>query len=428
MQGTVARYLARTIPAHYLALVRILFGAAITFSCFRFIYLDWLTEQYLTPKVHFPFEGFSWVVSLGSPGMEILFAVMTAAAIGVMLGAWYRFSVVIFFLAFTYIELIDKTYYLNHYYFVSIAAFLLCLVPAASAWSIDAWKAPSKKRAYLPQWTLDIFKLQLAIVYVYAGIAKITSAWLIDAMPLRIWLPAHADLPLVGDVLTHEWMPWIFAWLGMLYDLTIPFFLVVRRTRVVAYVTVIGFHIVTGLLFPIGVFPLVMIMMTLVFFLDQPAGNIQRATRPTQWKVAALGAFFALQLVIPFRFLLYPGELNWTEQGYRFSWRVMLVEKSGDATFTVTDTATGRSGMVDNSQFLTDQQERHMSYQPDMIVQYAKMLHEHYESEGMVDPIVTADVWVTMNGEASQRLIDPQVDLSKLSTGLHHYHWVLDRE
>ena len=33
-----------------------------------------------------------------------------------------------------------------------------------------------------------------------------------------------------------------------------------------------------------------------------------------------------IQLAFPFRYLLYPGNIFWTEEGYRFSWRVMLME------------------------------------------------------------------------------------------------------
>ena len=44
-----------------------------------------------------------------------------------------------------------------------------------------------------------------------------------------------------------------------------------------------------------------------------------------------------LQLLIPLRHNLYEGELFWTEQGYKFSWRVMLVEKKGNISFTVVD-------------------------------------------------------------------------------------------
>ena len=394
--------------------------------------------------MHFPYQGLEWVVSLGSPGMYILFGIMTASAVGILLGAWYRISAVTFFLCFTYIELIDKTYYLNHYYFVSLAAFLFCLVPAHRMFSVDVWRKPTLRVTHVPRWTIDILKLQLGIVYFDAGIAKISSAWLIDAMPLRIWLPAQSDLPIIGPLMALWWLPWVFAWAGMVYDVTVPFALSWRRTRLLAYVAVIVFHIMTGLMFQIGVFPLVMIAMTLVFFDDRLALLLRGSTHSMSDKSleaplriegrkhslalhGVLVVFFVLQVLIPWRYLLYPGELQWTEEGYRFSWRVMLMEKSGTATFTVEDGVTGRKGIVDNSAFLNAHQEKQMSMQPDMVLQFAHHLYAHYEELGMHDPKVTAEVWVTLNGAPSSLLVDPNRDLSEAPLSICAYDWIRAR-
>lgn len=368
------------------------------------------------------------MVSLGSPGMYWVFGVMTAAALGIMLGAWYRVSAVVFFLCFTYVELIDKTYYLNHYYFVSLVAFLLCLVPAHRMYSIDVWRRPQLRVEGIPQWTLDVFKVQIGLVYFYAGIAKITSSWLVDAMPLRIWLPAQSDLPLIGPLMTLWWLPWAFAWIGMVYDVSVPFLLSRKSTRGIAYLAVIVFHGVTGMMFQIGVFPLVMIAMTLVFFFQRArvAKDVVPSPRNTVLKWV-LAVFLVIQILVPWRYLLYPGELLWTEEGYRFSWRVMLMEKAGTAAFVVEDRATGRKGYVDNGMFLNQHQEKQMSMQPDMILQFAHKLHDHYQALGMNDPKVTAEVWVTLNGAPSALLIDPDRDLAHEELGYHRYDWIRSR-
>ncbi len=413
-----------------LAILRIIFGTVMMISCARFAWLGWIKEQYIDPVIHFPYAGFEWVQSLGDPGMYLLFGVMTLAAVGIALGAWYRISSVVFFLSFTYVELIDKTYYLNHYYFVSIAALLFCLMPAHRIYSIDVVRRPDLRASTMPRWMLDVFKLQIAIVYLFAGLAKINHAWLIDAMPLRIWLPAHGDLPLVGPLMTLWWMPWAFSWAGMLFDCSVPFLLWNSRTRPFAYVAVIGFHVITGMMFQIGVFPLVMIAMTLVFFEPgaraisddrQPSVGL---ARPIQM---VLAVHFILQLLLPWRFLLYPGELAWTEDGYRFSWRVMLMEKSGSATFTIWDGATGRGGIVDNTEFLNAHQEKQMAMQPDMVVQYAAFLREEFARRGVPSPRVTADVWVTLNGAPARRMVDPRRDLSSEMIGIAPSSWVVAR-
>ena len=414
-----------------LAILRIIFGSVMVISCVRFAALGWISEQYIEPKVHFPYAGFEWVVSLGDPGMYILFGVMTLAAVGVALGAWYRLSSVVFFLSFTYVELIDKTYYLNHYYFVSIAAFLFCLMPAHRMMSIDVVRRPDLRAESMPRWVLDVFKLQIAIVYLYAGLAKINHAWLLDAMPLRIWLPAQSDLPLIGPLMSLWWLPWAFAWAGMLFDCSIPFLLWNRRTRPFAYAAVIVFHVITGMMFQIGVFPLVMIAMTLVYFepgASRPeqtsSGTIVRMARPLR---LILGAHLVMQILLPWRFLLYPGELMWTEDGYRFSWRVMLMEKAATATFAVSDAATGRAGLVDNAEFLNAHQEKQMAMQPDMVVQYAQFLRDEYARRGLTTPRVTAEIWVTLNGAPARRMVDPEHDLASEELGLGASSWVVAR-
>lgn len=431
------RFVTAPVSIAPLAVARVLFGAVMTFSCLRFLALGWVHDQYIAPQWHFPYLGFEWVTSLGDPGMYILFGVMTVAAIGVMLGAWYRVSIIVFALTFTYVELIDKTYYLNHYYFVSLTAFLFSLLPAHRRFSVDLWRRPFLALDTIPRWCVDILKVQLGMVYVYAGIAKMTSSWLFDAMPLRIWMPANDTLPVVGPLMTIAWMPWVFAWAGMLFDTTVPFLLSWRRTRLPAYMAVVGFHTVTGMMFQIGVFPLVMIAMTLVFFdarlherligmkpLAQPVHGTVSGQR---WILAVLSIYLVVQLLLPWRFALYPGELLWTEQGYRFSWRVMLMEKAGTATFYVRDRTSGREGAVNNADFLNAHQEKQLSMQPDMIIQYARMLKQHFASKGVHDPYVRAEVWVTLNGAPGALLVDSSIDLSAQREGLHHYDWILPR-
>lgn len=441
----IPSYLTEEVPIAPLALLRVLFGLLMIGSTTRFVLLGWVDDQYVAPIMHFPYEGFTWVTSLGAPGMYIVFAAMLLAAVGVMLGAWYRVASVVLFFTFTYVELIDKSYYLNHYYFVSIVSALFCVVPAHRAWSVDARRRPALAATHVPRWTIDIFKIQLGIVYFFAGIAKINHDWLLEALPMKIWMPANDTKPMIGWLMRIPWMPYVFSWCGMLYDTTIPFFLLWRRTRVVAYVAVIVFHVLTAIMFPaIGVFPAVMIGMTLVFF-DAPFH--QRILRgidrllPTAWRwkvderivrhvkgerviVIVLAAHVVVQLLLPFRYLLYPGNLYWGEEGYRFSWRVMLMEKAGTATFYVRDGDTGREGVVVNGEFLNAHQEKQMSMQPDMVLQFAHHLAQTYRGRGMADPKVRAEVWVTLNGRASRLLVDPQCDLAAEPVGLHHYAWI----
>lgn len=422
--STTLRERVRATP---FSVFRGVFGLLMAFGTARFMWLGWIEDHYSDPIVHFHYWGFGWVTPFS---VEILYTIhwlMLLAAFGVMLGTgWlYRLSALTLFLTFTYTELIDLTYYLNHYYYVSIVCALLCIVPSPP----PLWD----RNAFIPRWVLLIFKFQIAIVYLYAGLAKINYDWLVLALPLKIWLPAHDTVPVLGPFFAWSVTPYIFSWFGMLYDCFIVFFLLYAPTRFWAYLTVVAFHSLTGLLFQIGIFPLVMMGGTLIFFDFEKRPRVALAPQnPIRLRERLLAAVllvhFAFQLLFPWRYLLYEGNVFWTEQGYRFAWRVMLMEKAGTATFYVKDGKTGREGVVDNREFLNAHQEKQMAMQPDMILQFAHFLGAHYAEEGLQNPQVRAEVYVTLNARPSQLLIDPTVDLMKETDSFQAKTWILPFE
>lgn len=437
-----------------LAVFRVIFGGMMVASVMRFWLNGWIETQYILPKLFFPFYGFECIKPLGATGMYIVFALMAIAALFVMLGLFYRFSAIAFFLLFTYVELIDKSNYLNHYYFVSIVSLLLILVPANRYFSLDVLRKPSLLVTQIPCWMVDIFKLQLGIVYFYAGIAKINYDWLIRAMPLAIWLPAKSNLPLVGELLNYKFTAYLFSWFGAIYDILIPFFLFNKRTRNIAYIFVIVFHAATAIILPvIGMFPYIMILATLIFFspefhnkiingfvqlfsfgkrnLLNPRQDISFSfSQPLAGKflISVLFLHFAVQILLPFRYLAYPGNLFWTEEGYRFSWRVMLMEKGGTAFFYVKDSATGKESEVDNSVYLTYQQQKMVSTQPDMILQFAHFIAADFEKKGYVQPQVRVESYVTLNGTGSRPFVNSSVDLASKKEGFVSKNWILPFE
>lgn len=437
-------YIQAPVSAAPLAVFRVLFGFLMLISTLRFMYLGWIEDQYTNPMFHFTYYGFDWVKPLGVQGMYLVFVGMAVSTLGIMLGLFYRINALLFFLLFTYVELLDKTYYLNHYYFVSIVSFLLVLVPANVYFSVDAVLFPKLLHNQVPRWMVGVFRLQIGLVYFYAGIAKLNYDWMINALPLKIWLPAHDQLFLIGPFLKYPETAYLFSWFGMFYDTTIPFFLLWRKTRFFAYLTVIAFHWMTGLLFQIGMFPLIMILITPIFF---PATFHQKVigflskifyiSLPQTRKTLEINAFkrnfllgillihCIIQLLFPWRYLLYPGNLFWTEEGYRFSWRVMLMEKAGTATFYVKDSQTGKEGIVVNQEFLNAHQEKQMSMQPDMILQFAHFLADYYAKKGVYKPQVRAEVYVTLNARKSSLLIDPQIDLTQKQDTWLPKDWIL---
>lgn len=440
---TIKNALEQPVYSAALAVFRILFGLMIFGSVIRIWAKGWIEELYIKPSFFFHYYGFEWVRPIGGY-TYLLFIICGISALWFALGLFYRFSSVLLFLSFTYIELMDKTNYLNHYYFVSLILFLMIWLPAHVNLSADSLRVPRLANRMVPRWTVGSIRLMLGIVYVYAGLAKLNSDWLVNAMPLRIWLPAKNDIPVIGSLFNKVWIAYLFSWFGAVYDLTIPFFLLTRRTRPYAYATVIVFHVLTAVLFPIGMFPYVMILATVIFFDSEDIDRIvvrikgissfipttfnrrklSFAPAYTKGVLVMFALFFSLQAILPWRYLFMPGELFWTEEGYRFSWRVMLMEKTGYAQFVVRDAVTGEQEGVNNNDFLTKNQEKMMATQPDFILQYAQLLHDVYEKRGMNDPEVYGTVYVSLNGRRSRLYIDPKVNLVKQKDTYNHKKWI----
>ncbi len=310
-------------------------------------------------------------------------------------------------------------------------------LPANSNFSLDAKFGFAGRRASIPKWTVLVIKIQLSIVYFFAGLAKLNYDWLIEAQPLSIWLAPHTNLPVIGELMDEQITAYLFSIGGALFDLSVPFLLWSKKYRPYAYILVVVFHLLTALLFPIGMFPFVMIVSTLIFFspeFHQKTLSLlgdkfytkkeETAIKTSKNLTRVFLLFFVFQLVFPFRYLLYDQNLYWTEQGYRFSWRVMLMEKAGYASFKVFPYGDDRSIVVDNSDFLTPQQEKMMSTQPDFIIQYAHFLGEEYRISKNIDPKVTVESYVSINGKGSQPYVKKDLNLMSIKNSLTPIHFL----
>lgn len=433
-----------------LAFFRIFFGLMMCGSAVRFLAKGWVKQLYVDTAYHFKYWGFEWVSTLGNTGTHLLFICIAITALMVALGWWYRFSIIAFFVLFSYAELMDATNYLNHYYFISVIAFLLIWLPAHRKYSIDVLRLPGLALNTVPAWTINSLKLQIGLVYFFAGLAKVNADWLLEAEPLHHWLRSKYDFPILGQLFQYEAAAYFFSWAGCLYDLTIPFLLLSRKTRRVAFTAVVFFHVLTWALFPIGVFPFIMIGATILFFqagfherlleklqnlfaFGRIASNRNKADVPNinqrfKWAKVVVPALFAIhfavQIALPLRHYLYDSNLYWTEEGYRFSWRVMLTDKSGLAFFTVKDN-DGKASLVDLDEYLTERQQKFLGTNPDFMVQFAHFLKDTYQEKGYVHPEVYIESYLNLNGKGSRAFSNKHVNMANESWGLAPKTWIL---
>lgn len=434
------------------AAFRIAFGLMGLAGVIRFWVKGWIEELYLQPRFHFTYFGFDWVRPWPDQFMYLHFAALGAACIGIAAGFRYRFSVALFCLLFTYVELLDKTLYLNHYYLVSLLSCLMLFMPLHRRASLDSLLRPEMRSPTVPAWVVWVLRAQLGAVYFFAGLAKLNPDWLAHGLPLRIWLYSFRDLPTLGAMLRQPWFALAVSWAGAFFDLTILGWLSWIRSRPCAYAALLAFHVLTWLLFPrIGLFPWIMIGNSLIFLAPDwperlwsaarrllPRLPVLRARRDPRrgeqageplWVrrslLAGIAMFALIQVSLPLRHWLFPGDVRWNEEGYYFSWRVMLTEKAGAVEFRVKDPVDGRTWRVSPDEYLTPVQVERMAVQPEMILQTAHHIARDFNERGYAHVQVYADAFVTFNGRPFARLIDAEADLAAIPESLAPRPWVL---
>lgn len=338
----------------------------------------------------------------------------------------------------------------------------------------------------VPTWTIWILRFQIGCVYFFGGLAKLVPDWIFYAQPLRIWLVRSTDFPVIGHFFAYPISGYIFSYAGLLFDLLIPFFLLKSKFRPWAYAFVLLFHTLTWRLFPIGMFPWVMSFSALLFFSPswplrargflkrrgifpygemrnlfatawsklpegfrflcarilfdtlQVSERINKIGRRSELGIESFGdrfgriagtwfwgTYIIFQILFPLRHFLYPGNHLWTEQGFRFAWHIMLIQKNGIASFRVANLRTGEVQFVLPENHLTEFQKNMMSTQPDLILQFAHFLGEKEKRRTGAETAVYADVRISLNGKKSGVFIDPNRDLMKAKDDFSHKEWIL---
>lgn len=425
----VSQWATRATDARGLAAFRVLFGLVGLIGALRFFAYGWIDRFFVAPTTYFHFYGFEFVEPLGRTGMHLVFAGIALASLLVALGLFYRIAIVAFFVLFTYVELLDVSNYLNHYVLVSLLALWMSFMPLGRTWGLDAHRRPERRLTHLPRWMSASLQLQVACVYVFAALAKVSGDWLLHGQPLELWLAARADTVGIGWLAEQSWAPLAMSWAGFAFDLTIPLWLSWRRTRAVAYVVLLSFHAATSALFTIGMFPLIMSVAATVFFSPRwPARVLRLRGRQTyeppralRFAIPALIALALLQVAVPLRAHAYGGDVLWHEQGMRFSWRVLCREKNGSVTFRARVPGRPTELHIPPSRYLTAHQEREMATRPDLILQLAHRIADDLGPGAEV----RVDALASLNGRPPARLIDPNVDLAQERDGFARYDWVL---
>ncbi len=434
MQATLEK--PQLVPAEALAFFRMLCGTLFFVAALRYFIFGWVQRFYVEPALLFTLYPLQWLPRPSEAGIYALFLGQLLGAAGIFFGYRYRLSCLLWLFCFTYIECLDFTHYLNHHYLFWLLGLLLLLVPAHRAFSADAAAGRAQRAAWVDARYLHLIRFQIVCVYFFAALAKMQADWLLEHQPLRSWLARQGDFPVLGGFLVQPAAAALMSWGGMFYDLFVGFLLLLPRWRLLAYVAVVVFHTLTYFLFHIGIFPLAMMALGLVFFdLSKKfililsklklfatfAAEKQQESAPqplSAWMKLTMVIYIVLQIALPLRSHLWGRQVLWDEVGFRFSWRVMLIEKLGSVEFSIRDTCTGAQSWVAGGEDLSEKQIIMLQTQPDFIHHHAHYLADKYKRErgyGCVE--VRAFARCALNGRRSRWLIDTSANLLDLPLG-----------
>lgn len=418
-----------------LIVFRIFFGFLLACETFGAILTGWVKANFIEPEFTFSHIGMDWLQPLPSYGMYIYFDIMALLGILVMVGYKYRFSIIGFTILWAGVYFMQKTSYNNHYYLLLLISLTMCFLPANRYRSADVAKNPNLLSFSMPAWCRWVMVAQISMVYFFATLAKFYPAWLdgsftfsllAENIPQGIWNEAFVNKPFALFI----------AYSGILFDLLVVPLLLYKTTRFPALVASVIFHIFNSITLKIGIFPF--FALTFVLFMYPPEDirrlflkKKSRLFTPAETEEGKTAFFYffvpflLVQFALPLRHHFIKGDVLWTEEGHRLSWRMMLRSRSGYTNFTIKDKATGEILQYDLNQKLTSKQRRVMEANPDMIWQMAQRIKKHFSQE-CKDVAVYANSRVSVNSGPSLTLIDPETDLATANWNYFgHCPWII---
>lgn len=480
-------YLLRPLPIYTLVWLRIaigLLGAGDIIG--NGIYYHWYKDAF--SGFTFRYFGFEWVYPLPELLLSAYFVIGFLLGIAVAVGWRFRVTAPLFALFFTYLFLLEKAHYLNHAYLFCWLCWILALTPAWREWSLDVWRKPQAWSPVVPRWSLVIFPTLMGVVYFFGGVAKLNADWLLHASPLGDWISTRSSLPLVGPLLAKPTTAYFMAWGGFLLDTFIAFLLLHRRWRWWALGGAVFFHVTNHLIFNIGIFPYLSLVLTSLFFEpdwprrfvdflsgrnkvitawrdgwqrfvrenrtpnarfpqyvnelkyqgntpffgitavgSQPMGALKPAQQPIKWPVFGFLLLLGVHLGLPLRHHFFHSDVAWSEEGHRYSWRMMLRSKRGTGDFKVAVFRLGQPSDVSQEaspeapdsvytvyprRVLSPRRARKLFTHPDMILQFAHYLAEECRAKGD-SCAVYANVRVKLNNGKMYPFVDARVDLAR---------------
>lgn len=232
-------------------------------------------------------------------------------------------------------------------------------------------------------------------------------------------------------------MQYILVYGGILFDGLIVPLLLYKPTRKYAFMVSVFFHLFNSFVFQIGIFPYLSLAFTLFFFPSEIIQGRFLKKKPFYSANAIiipklrtpilvlLAVYFIVQIGLPLRHHCIQGNVLWTEEGHRLSWRMMLRTKVGQTSYWVQNKDTEKRLKIDLDHYLSAKQKRSASTKPDVMWQFAQHLKEKFKKKGQ-DVAVYITSRVSVNGKPYEAFIDPEIDIASVEWQVFkHSPWIL---
>lgn len=417
-----------------LIVFRIFFGFLVACESFGAIVTGWVKRVFIDPEFTFSFIGFDWLQPLPGYGMYCYFILMGFFGLAIMFGYRYRIAIIAYTLLWAGAYFMQKSSYNNHYYLLLLISFLLIFLPANRYASLDVKQDRVKEENTMPYWISFLFIIQIAIVYIFASIAKLYPDWL-DGTFTRNLLADSTKVIALKKLFLHKWFFMFIAYMGILFDLLIVPLLLFKRTRIFALIASLIFHLFNAVFLEIGIFPFFALTFALFFYEPETIRRLFLSKKPKLEDENLSQNFYGkrilyflmipyliIQIALPLRHHFIEGDVLWTEEGHRLSWRMMLRERNGYITIKIKDTISGEVSIYNYRKNLTDKQAQNLATKPDFIWQYCQHIKEEYKGKPIA---IYIDCKNSINRKEYKTLIDPKFDMAKAKwSHFKHNKWI----
>ncbi|WP_375238394.1 HTTM domain-containing protein [Aurantibacter sp.] len=430
------KFLFKQIDNSSLIVFRVIFGLLCFLESVGAIFTGWVKKTLIDPEFTFNFIGLDFLQPLPGNWMYAYYVIMGLFGLGIMLGYKYRLSIISFTIMWSATYFMQKASYNNHYYLLILLCGIMAILPANKYASIDVKTKPSLKSISMPSWCKWIFVIQLFIVYTYASVAKIYPDWL-DLTTPKLLMEGKRHLPIIGEFLQNDFMPYLVGYGGILYDGLIIPLLLFKPTRKLAFYGSLFFHLFNSIVFQVGIFPFLALAFSLFFFESKKIRNIflKKKTLYTgneisvkSYKLILIGlglVYFTIQIILPVRHHFIKDNVLWTEEGHRLSWRMMLRSKQGATFYKIKNHTKDSTFRVNLNDYLTRKQQRLASTKPDVMWQFSQHLKEEHKQKGdSISVYITSSL--SVNRKAYKKFTNPDIDIANQEWNYFgHASWLL---